>query len=178
MKKRQWVFALFKSISLRNRSLSKARWFCCKKHKIGKGNLCLTENRFSRNEMWCTVDNDSYTCHITIIIYGICNAPLPKDTKCRKQYNNKNKRNRLRIKVNFKTRLEYGDRISTADVNGDGVQFQGGSHWKGSVTSTFVASGNLEVETVVSACFNRAFAWSFNSKACINVPRQSPFSDL
>ena len=23
---------------------------------------------------------------------------------------------------------------------------------------------------MVSACFNRAFAWSFNSKACINVP--------
>ena len=27
-------------------------------------------------------------------------------------------------------RLEYGNRRSTADVNGDGVPFQGSSHWK------------------------------------------------
>ena len=64
---------------------------------------------------------------IIIIIYGICNAPLPKDTKRRQQYN-KNKQNRLRIKVSFKMRLEYGNRRSTADVNGDGVPFQGSSH--------------------------------------------------
>ena len=42
-----------KSIILRNRSLSNARWFNSKKHKIGKRNLYLTENRLSRNEMWC-----------------------------------------------------------------------------------------------------------------------------
>ena len=64
---------------------------------------------------------------VIIIIYGICNAPLPKDTERRRQYN-KNKQNRLRIKVSFKMRLEYGNRRSTADVYGDGVAFQGSSH--------------------------------------------------
>ena len=36
--------------------------FTVKKHKIGKGNLHLTENRSSRSEMWCTADdhNDMY----------------------------------------------------------------------------------------------------------------------
>ena len=54
------VFALFKSIFLRNRSLSNARWFYGKKSRIGKGNLHLTENRLSRNEMWCAVGNHDY----------------------------------------------------------------------------------------------------------------------
>ena len=58
------VFALFKSIFLRNRSLSNARWFWCKKCKIGKGNLFLTENRLSRNEMWCESDNHNNMSHI------------------------------------------------------------------------------------------------------------------
>ena len=31
--------------------------FKVKKRKIGKGNLYLTENRLSRNEMWCVSDN-------------------------------------------------------------------------------------------------------------------------
>ena len=106
----------------------------------------------------CNLLEDQRIVIIIIIIYGICNAPLPKDTKHRKQYNNKNKQNRLRIKVSFKMRLEYGDRRSTVDVYGDGVPFQRSSHWKGSVTGTFVASGNPEVETVVNACFNWAFA--------------------
>ena len=35
-----------------------------KKHKIWKGNLYLTENRFSRNEMWCAVVNHNYMRHI------------------------------------------------------------------------------------------------------------------
>ena len=111
-----------------------------------------SQNTFQRSR------SISWECKIhiiIIIIYGICNAPLPKDTKRRQQYN-KNKQNRLRIKVSFKMRLEYGNRGSTADVNGDGVPFQGSSHWKGSVTGTFVASRNPEVETVVSACLNRA----------------------
>ena len=38
-KKKRRVFTLFKSIFLRNWSLSNARWFCDKKRKIGKGNL-------------------------------------------------------------------------------------------------------------------------------------------
>ena len=71
-----------------------------------------------------------HVVHKSVIIYGICNAPLQKDTKRRQQYN-KNKQNRLRIKVSFKMRLEYGNRGSTADVNGDGIPFQGSSHWKG-----------------------------------------------
>ena len=35
-----------------------------KKSKIGKGNLYLTENRLSRNEMWCASGNLSDMCHI------------------------------------------------------------------------------------------------------------------
>ena len=31
---------------------------------MGKGNLFLTENRLSRNEMWCAADNYNYMCHI------------------------------------------------------------------------------------------------------------------
>ena len=34
------------------------------KRKIGKGNLYLTENRLSRNKMWCAADNHNYMCHI------------------------------------------------------------------------------------------------------------------
>ena len=37
---------------------------CFKKHKIGKGNLYLTENRSSRNQMWCSRDNHKHMCHI------------------------------------------------------------------------------------------------------------------
>ena len=35
-----------------------------------------------------------------IIIYGICNAPLPKDTKRRQQYN-KNKQKQIKNKGKF-----------------------------------------------------------------------------
>ena len=38
--------------------------FTVKKHKIGKGNLYLTENQLSRNEMWCAADNHIHMCHI------------------------------------------------------------------------------------------------------------------
>ena len=62
-KKRRRVFALFKSIFLRNRSLCNAGWFYGKKRKIGKGNLYLTENRLSENEMCCASDNHNYMCH-------------------------------------------------------------------------------------------------------------------
>ena len=62
-KKRRQVFVLSKSIFLRNRSLSNARWFYGKKHKIGKGNLYLTENWLSSNEMCCAADNHNYMCH-------------------------------------------------------------------------------------------------------------------
>ena len=45
--------ALFKSIFLRNRSLSKARWFFGTKRKIWKGNLYWTENRFkTKGGVW------------------------------------------------------------------------------------------------------------------------------
>ena len=59
-----WSFHLFKSIFLRNRSLSNAMWFYGKKRKIGKGNLYLTENRLGRNEIWHTEDNRSCMGHI------------------------------------------------------------------------------------------------------------------
>ena len=35
----------------------------CKKCKTGKGNLCLTENRLSKNEMCCETNNHNDTCH-------------------------------------------------------------------------------------------------------------------
>ena len=63
MKKRRRVLALFISIFLRNRSLSDARWFYGQKRKTGKGNLYLTENRLSWNEMCCASDNHNYVCH-------------------------------------------------------------------------------------------------------------------
>ena len=48
---RRRVFALSKNIFLRNRSLNTLGGFGAKKKaNIGKGNLYLTENRFSRNE--------------------------------------------------------------------------------------------------------------------------------
>ena len=61
-KKRRQVL---KSIFLRNRSLSNARWFYGKKKKckIGKGNLYLTENWLGWNEMCCAADNHNYMCH-------------------------------------------------------------------------------------------------------------------
>ena len=63
VKKRRRVLALSISIFLRNWSLSDARWFYGKKRKIGKGNLHLTENRLSWNEMCCASDNYNYMCH-------------------------------------------------------------------------------------------------------------------
>ena len=62
-KKRRRVLAHFISIFLRNRSLSDTRWFYGKTRKIGKGNLYLTENRLSWNEMCCASDNHNYMCH-------------------------------------------------------------------------------------------------------------------
>ena len=64
-RKERRVFALFKRIFLRNRSLSNARWFYGKKRKIGKGNLYLTENRLSWNEIFCAADNQQlYVSHM------------------------------------------------------------------------------------------------------------------
>ena len=57
-------FLLFLKAVLRNRSLSNARWCCSKKRKIRKGNGYLTENRLSRNEMWCASDNHNNMRHI------------------------------------------------------------------------------------------------------------------
>ena len=57
-------FCSFYSIFLRNRSLSNCGWFYGKTRKIGKRNLYFTENRLSRNEMWCAADNHNYMCHI------------------------------------------------------------------------------------------------------------------
>ena len=47
-------FALFKSIFLRNRSLSNATCdFLVKNKTQTYGNLHLTEHQLSRNEIWC-----------------------------------------------------------------------------------------------------------------------------
>ena len=64
MKKRRRVFALFKSIFLRNRSLSSLTLSDFMVKRRGKGNLYLTENRLSRNEMWCATGNHNYMSHI------------------------------------------------------------------------------------------------------------------
>ena len=64
VKKSRRVFVLFKIIFFRNRSFSNANWFYSKNRKIWKGNLYLTENRFSRNEMWCAVVNHNHMYHI------------------------------------------------------------------------------------------------------------------
>ena len=37
--------------------------FTVKNAKIVKGNLYLTENGLSWNEMWCASDNHNYMCH-------------------------------------------------------------------------------------------------------------------
>ena len=63
VKKRRWVLALFISIFSKNQSLSDARWFYSKKRKIGKGNLYLTENQLSWNEMCSASDNHNYISH-------------------------------------------------------------------------------------------------------------------
>ena len=63
-KKRRRVFALFKSMFLRNRSLPVMLGdFYDKKRKIGKGNLYLTENRLSWNEISYAADDHNYMCH-------------------------------------------------------------------------------------------------------------------
>ena len=62
-RKRRWVLALFISIFLRNRFLNDIRWFYGKKRKIGNGNLYLTENWLSWNEMCCASYNHNYMCH-------------------------------------------------------------------------------------------------------------------
>ena len=43
--------------------MSDARWFYGKKYKIRKGNLYLTEKRWSWNGMCCASDNHNYMCH-------------------------------------------------------------------------------------------------------------------
>ena len=53
-----------KAFSWKNQFLSNARWFYGKKHKVGKGNLYLTENQLSRNKMCCEADNQNYMCYI------------------------------------------------------------------------------------------------------------------
>ena len=62
--KKRTGFCSFKSTFFRNRFFSNVRWFYSKKRKIWKGNLYLTENRFSRNEMWCAVVNHNHMYHI------------------------------------------------------------------------------------------------------------------
>ena len=32
--------------------------------KLGRGNMYLTENRLSRNDMWCAEDNHNYVSYI------------------------------------------------------------------------------------------------------------------
>ena len=62
--KKATVFALFKSTFLRNLSLSNARRFWGEQLKILKGNLYLTENRLSKNEMWCASETHNNMRHI------------------------------------------------------------------------------------------------------------------
>ena len=65
VKKKADGFLFFlKALFFRNRSFSNANWFYSKNRKIWKGNLYLSENRFSRNEMWCAVVNHNHMYHI------------------------------------------------------------------------------------------------------------------
>ena len=80
MKKSRRVLALFISIFLRNRFLNTARWFCGKKHRIGKGNLYLNENPLSKNEIWCVTDDHTDMCHISGVIYG---PPVTTESRAR-----------------------------------------------------------------------------------------------
>ena len=56
--------------------------------KIGKGNLYLTENRLSRNEMWYAADNHNHKCLIKAVIYKISNFQeiAPHFTNLQKLY--------------------------------------------------------------------------------------------
>ena len=58
------VFSLFKSIFLRYQSLSNVSWYYGKKMHNLEGDLYLTENWWSRNEMWYEVDNHNYMCQV------------------------------------------------------------------------------------------------------------------
>ena len=62
-KKRRRVFALFKSIFLRNRSLSNAWWFYGKKQKKWEGKSVFNWKLIKWNEMCCAADNHNYMCH-------------------------------------------------------------------------------------------------------------------
>ena len=65
MKISRRVFALFlKALSSETDLLVTLGDFTVKKRKIWNGNLYLTENRFSRNEMWCAVVNHNHMYHI------------------------------------------------------------------------------------------------------------------
>ena len=57
--------------------------FTVKQDKIWKGNLYLTENWFSRNKIWCTVDNYicmyhicAKRCHMTFLADVVENKPF------------------------------------------------------------------------------------------------------
>ena len=67
------MFALFKSILLRNTFLSNARWFCAKKHKNGEGNLYLPKDRLCINEIFCAEDNCSYMSNMCAKEYSDLN---------------------------------------------------------------------------------------------------------
>ena len=59
-------FALFKAFSWETDLWVKLGDFTVKNAKLWKGNLYLTENRLSGNEMWCAADNYNYMCHIYV----------------------------------------------------------------------------------------------------------------
>ena len=64
MRKKGDVFLLFsKAFSWETDLWVTLGDFTVKKRKIGKGNLYLTENRISWNEMCCAADNYNYMCH-------------------------------------------------------------------------------------------------------------------
>ena len=95
-----WMFSLFKSNFLRNRSLRNSRWyfFSLKSSIIGKGNRYLTKNWFGRNEkitvIWiiCVQRNSQIQTSIELLLakhrflrncptYYICFLLLPYQCK-------------------------------------------------------------------------------------------------
>ena len=64
MKKADGFLLFLKAFSWETDLLVTLGDFAVKKRKNGKGDLYLTENRFSRNEMWCAMVNHNHMSHI------------------------------------------------------------------------------------------------------------------
>ena len=99
-KKGDGFFGLFKSIFLRNQSLSRpnAMWFYGKNAKLEREICILTENRSNRNEMWCAADSHNYMCHM------------------HKDFQKKKKKKNVIITIGIRRRSDYIIRFVTPAI--------------------------------------------------------------